>query len=186
MSADDDNVMPFGWNLDPDQLATERVDDEAILAEIDKLSVAQYSAAGRNLPICSATSGWRSSTASSRRGEGQQRRSRGRGMVAAEIVPWPAAVPDLAPHLTKLAEILAEYVIFSSKEATDAVVLWCASTHLHNLARWSPYLMVWSPEVESGKTSLLKIVIQLVQRAAPVANISPAMIYRVITIGPRH
>ena len=42
MSADDDIVRPFGWNLDPDDLATEKVDDEAVFATIAKLTMAQY------------------------------------------------------------------------------------------------------------------------------------------------
>ena len=42
MSADDDIVRPLGWNLDPDDLATEKVDDEAVFAVIAKLTMPQY------------------------------------------------------------------------------------------------------------------------------------------------
>ena len=29
----DDNVRPFGWVIDPDDLATEKVDDEAVISD---------------------------------------------------------------------------------------------------------------------------------------------------------
>ena len=93
-----------------------------------------------------------------------------------EIDPWSSPV-DGAALCTAITRALAKFVILPPGAAT-AVALWCLHAHAHAAAQHGPVLAVQSAEKRCGKTTLLSIVLRMVPKPLPAANISPAALFR--------
>jgi putative DNA primase/helicase len=77
-------------------------------------------------------------------------------------------------------KLLRRYVIFTEDQAT-VVALWIILTYLHeDIATHSPLLLVTSPQPDSGKTTLLKIVGFLVRRGVSSVSITGPALFRSI------
>jgi Protein of unknown function (DUF3631) len=87
------------------------------------------------------------------------------------------AVP-LARVLDDIHDFLGRFIIYPSKEAHDAHVLWIAHTHIMDAWESTPRLAFLSPEPASGKTRALEISELLVPNPVEAVNMSPAYIFR--------
>jgi hypothetical protein len=73
------------------------------------------------------------------------------------------------------------YVIFPSPEAADAVTLYTAATHAQTAWEHASRLVIKSPIKRCGKTRLQEVARELVHKALPTTNISPAALARSIS-----
>jgi putative DNA primase/helicase len=64
--------------------------------------------------------------------------------------------------------------------ATVAVALWTVHAHAHEAAEVNPFLAIVSPVMRCGKTTLLRVLGQLVPRMLATSNITPAAIFRTV------
>ena len=102
----------------------------------------------------------------------------GRAISFPEIEPWPEAV-DGAELLDGLANAIRRHVVFG-EAARDTTALWVAHTYLVDVFLISPRLGVTSPAKQCGKTTLFDVLAALVLRGLSTANISPAVVFRVV------
>jgi Protein of unknown function (DUF3631) len=87
------------------------------------------------------------------------------------------AIP-LAQILDGIHDFLDRFVIYPSKEAHDAHVLWIAHTHCMDAWESTPRIAFLSPEPASGKTRALEISQLLVPNPVEAVNVSPAYLFR--------
>jgi len=92
----------------------------------------------------------------------------------------PATAPPIADALAAVDEQLDRFMHFEFVEQRHAVVLWVAGTYVFDAYDVTPYLHIKSPEKRSGKTLLLDLLYLLCRSPLPVANMSPAALYRVV------
>jgi len=98
----------------------------------------------------------------------------------------PKAAPPSPPEvngaelLDDVTRSLRRFVHFRSGAQSDAVALWIAHTHAGAAADSTPYLIVTSPEKQSGKTRLQEASEPLVARPLRLSNISTAALFREI------
>jgi Protein of unknown function (DUF3631) len=85
---------------------------------------------------------------------------------------------DGAELLDRLRAVLGRYVILSSPEAADAVVLWIAATHGQPSWAHAPRLVIRAPEKRCGKSRLLDVVEATCWQPLITVNASPAAVYR--------
>src|SRR5262245_20656187 len=85
---------------------------------------------------------------------------------------------DLAVILDAIHDFLGRFVIYPSKEAHDAHLLWIVHTHLMDASESTPRIAFLSPEPASGKTRALEITELLVPNAVEAVNVSPAYLFR--------
>ena len=104
--------------------------------------------------------------------------AKGKALDLPEPEPWPEPV-DGAELIAGLVEQIARYVILPQHAAT-AVALWCVHAHAHDAAFHSPRLILTSPTMRCGKSTLLRTIGRLVPRPLPTANITPAAMFRLI------
>jgi len=95
-----------------------------------------------------------------------------------EVEPWPEAVSGPA-LLDELEQVLGRFVVLP-KWAAETLALWIVHTYAFPLRDVSTYLGVESPEKCCGKTTLLTVLSELVNRPVVAANISPSALFRVI------
>lgn len=82
--------------------------------------------------------------------------------------------------LDDLADFLAQYVAFPSREAADATALWAAHTHIVHSFDSTPRLALLSPEKGSGKTRCLEVLELVCARARHAVNLSAAALFRIV------
>jgi putative DNA primase/helicase len=100
------------------------------------------------------------------------------GWSPSEIEPWPEAV-DGAAVLDDLAAVIKRHVGVPP-HGEDAVALWIMFAHCLDAADISPRLAIRSPTPECGKSTLLRLVGDLVPRKCLASNITAAAAYRTI------
>ncbi|MEY2427903.1 MAG: hypothetical protein QOJ40_788 [Verrucomicrobiota bacterium] len=81
--------------------------------------------------------------------------------------------------LDELASLLRRFVILP-QWAAETVALWILHTYAFQLRDVCTYLGIESPEKRCGKTTLLSVLSELVNRPVVAANISPPAFFRVI------
>src|SRR5262245_16198721 len=87
-------------------------------------------------------------------------------------------VGPLAQILDDIHDFLGRFVIYPSKEAHDAHVLWIAHTHLMDAWESTPRIAFLSPEPASGKSRALEVSELLVPNAVEAVNVTPAYLFR--------
>jgi hypothetical protein len=102
----------------------------------------------------------------------------GRRLLLEDVKPWPEPV-DGASLLDAIDKAFKKYVVVSTHGATTFAI-WCLHTHAIDGFDLSPYLVLESPEMRSGKTTTLAVVQALVPRPVPASNISAAALFRVV------
>jgi putative DNA primase/helicase len=95
-----------------------------------------------------------------------------------EIEPWPEPV-DGAALLSELRRVFGRFVVLP-KWADDALALWTLHTYAFQSRDVSTYVGLESPEKRCGKTTLLTVLSELVNRPVVAANISSSALFRVI------
>jgi len=97
---------------------------------------------------------------------------------AREITPWDTPVAG-SLLLQDLARLISRHVILP-KWGAETLALWTLHTHVFHLRHVSTYIGLESPEKRCGKTTLLGVLSQLVNRPVVAANISSSAFFRVI------
>jgi putative DNA primase/helicase len=95
-----------------------------------------------------------------------------------EVKPWPEAVNG-AELLDRLELLLKRFVVLP-EWAAETLALWILHTYAFPLRDVSTYLGLESPEKRCGKTTLLSVLSELVNRPVVAANISSSALFRVI------
>ena len=101
----------------------------------------------------------------------------GRPWVSA-VRPWPEPVEGHA-LLEALAQLLSRFVLLP-RWAPETLALWVLHTYAFELRDVTAYLGIESPEKRCGKTTLLGVLNELVNRPIAAANISSPAFFRVI------
>jgi hypothetical protein len=86
--------------------------------------------------------------------------------------------------LQALETFVRRFVAFTLPAQVVAVVLWIMHAHAIAAAETTARIAIQSAEKQSGKTRLLEVIELVVPEPLPVANISPAAMFRVIADGP--
>ena len=97
-----------------------------------------------------------------------------------DVEPWPDPVNGAA-LLDDLVEIVKRHTI-TAEHVPQTVALWIAFSYLIDVVRVAPILAITSPEKRCGKTTLLALLVVLVRKALPAANITPAAVFRAIEL----
>jgi Protein of unknown function (DUF3631) len=84
----------------------------------------------------------------------------------------------LAHVLDGIHDFLGRFVIYPSKEAHDAHVLWIAHAHVMDAWESTPRIAFLSPEPASGKSRALEVSELLVPNPVEAINVSPAYLFR--------
>jgi hypothetical protein len=100
----------------------------------------------------------------------------GLGMEDAE--PWPEPVNG-AGLLDHIRTTLKRYVILPPM-AAETLALWTLHTYAFELRDVSTYIGLGSPQKRCGKSTLLSVLSELVNRPVVASNISPPALFRVI------
>jgi putative DNA primase/helicase len=95
-----------------------------------------------------------------------------------DITPWDSPI-DASLLLHDLARLIARHVILP-KWGAETLALWTLHTYTFHLRHVSTYIGLESPEKRCGKTTLLGVLSQLVNRPVVAANISSSAFFRVI------
>jgi hypothetical protein len=82
--------------------------------------------------------------------------------------------------LAEVRQALKTYLVLPSAHAEVAVTLWITATHAAPALHHFPRLAIRSPEKRCGKTRLLDIIADLGRCTLSTANISSAVLYRVM------
>lgn len=87
---------------------------------------------------------------------------------------------DGAALLDELRRSITRYVALPSANAEIGVTLWVAATHAVDALNTAARLAIRSPEKRCGKSRLLDLVGALCRNPLPTANVSSAVLYRVM------
>src|SRR5215471_5498331 len=94
------------------------------------------------------------------------------------VEPWPEAVNGKA-LLDELEATLTRFVVLP-KWAAETLALFTLHTYAYELRDVTTYIGVESPEKRCGKTTLLTVLGELVNRPVMASNISSPAFFRVI------
>src|SRR6266481_3898827 len=97
-----------------------------------------------------------------------------------EMEPWASPV-DAKLLLDDLSRTLRRFVVLP-KWAPETLALWTLHTYAFQLRDVTTYIGLESPEKRCGKTTLLTVLSELVNRPVVAANISPPAFFRVIQV----
>src|SRR5437667_9757165 len=94
------------------------------------------------------------------------------------VEPWPKPVngKELLDALMRTLQLFA----FLPKWAAETLALWILHTYAFQLRDVTTYIGIESPEKRCGKTTLLAVLCELVNRPVVASNISSPAFFRVI------
>jgi hypothetical protein len=90
--------------------------------------------------------------------------------------PWDEAV-DGHELLQEIYGTIRRYVFIAETSAL-ACALWVLFAHTHDARNYSPRLLIHSPELRCGKTTLLKLLAALCPKALVLVSITPGTVFR--------
>lgn len=101
-------------------------------------------------------------------------------------IPTVATDADLlgAELLHDVRDVIRRYCALPGEHELNAVVLWCALTHLVSEFDYAPRLVIRSAEKRSGKSRLLEIVDGLVHCPLRAVNATTAYVFRSLDRDP--
>lgn len=91
---------------------------------------------------------------------------------------FPAAV-DIRDVLEEIEKLLVKHVVILPEER-HIVALWVIHSYAAGFFQHTPRLLVSSPQMQCGKTSLLEILAALVCRPLHVSNLTAATLFRIV------
>jgi hypothetical protein len=94
------------------------------------------------------------------------------------LEPWPEAV-DGSTLFAEIVALVHRYVILFEAQAVT-VAIWIVFSYGFDAMRICPQLLINSPSKRCGKSTLLELIMSLVRRPLPAANISSAAVFRSI------
>jgi hypothetical protein len=80
-----------------------------------------------------------------------------------------AKVAETRTILNEIVNHLSQYVVIHDRRIYRLIALWVLATHLHQSFEYTGYLFIHSPEMSSGKTTLLKHLHPLVFKSSGVS-----------------
>jgi hypothetical protein len=89
------------------------------------------------------------------------------------------APPELASLLNSIVEFIGRFLVLSSHQL-DAIALWIVHSYIFENAYYTPYLKIWSPEMQCGKTLLLEVMEVLAARPWLTGRVTAAVLPRKI------
>lgn len=92
--------------------------------------------------------------------------------------PWQESVNGVT-LIEEIPCLIEKHLVISAPKA-HAVALWILLTYFESVVRCLPILIIRSPEKRCGKTTLLELLLALVSKPLPSANITVAGLYRII------
>jgi hypothetical protein len=92
--------------------------------------------------------------------------------------PWPEPVSG-EQVADEIVTILKKHVVMTTVKM-HAITLWIFLTYAEAFVDCLPLLIIRSPEKRCGKSTLLGVLLRLVSKPLPTANITTAALYRVI------
>jgi putative DNA primase/helicase len=96
-----------------------------------------------------------------------------------EVEPWEQPV-ETAALLIELQEQILKYIVMSKEQAL-VIALWITMAWVHSRSVvHSPYLMVTSPQRDSGKSTLLGVLGFLIPRSLLCVGLNEAVLFRSI------
>ena len=95
-----------------------------------------------------------------------------------DVAPWPEPVEGAA-LLEDLRRTLKRFVVLPAW-AAETLALWTLHTYAFQLRNVTTYVGIASPEKRCGKTTLLTVLSEMVNRPVVAANISSPAFFRVI------
>ncbi len=102
----------------------------------------------------------------------------GRGLGFETVEPWAEPV-DGAALLGQIVATLRRFVVLPV-EASLATALWCLHTWLFETFTHTPRLVLASPTMRCGKSTLLRVIMCFVRRSQVIDNATPAVLFRLI------
>jgi putative DNA primase/helicase len=102
----------------------------------------------------------------------------GRALQLEESEPWSTPV-DGEQLLNETAAVIKQYVVLSDAQA-DTGALWTGAAHAIDGLTLIPMLLLSSPTPECGKTTTATCFSGLVPRPVWVANLTPAVLFRIL------
>jgi hypothetical protein len=120
----------------------------------------------------------RSSQCGVRSGEGREGESIFSWEHGVEVEPWAEPVDGRA-LLDALTSVLKRFVVLG-RFAAETLALWILHTYGFRLRDVTTYVGVESPQKRCGKTTLLTVLSELVNRPVVASNISSPAFFRVI------
>ena len=107
------------------------------------------------------------------------------GSSSADAIPSTAAVPAPATDalLNEIGKLIRRFVILPSPAEYRALALFVLHTWAFDAAHATPYIVVESPEKQSGKTRLLEVLELVCRGAVKVASITAAGLFQTIGNG---
>ena len=102
------------------------------------------------------------------------------GTPPAGFEPLAVEVGELRGLLADIREFVTRFVVLPDDHAAVTIALWTAHTHTIQAAHATPYLLLTSPERESGKTLVLEVLELLAARPWRAASASEAAVFRKI------
>ena len=100
------------------------------------------------------------------------------GLGLEDVTPWPEPVNG-SELLDALRQVLKRYVVLPPM-AAETLALWTLHTYAFELRNVSTYIGLGSPQKRCGKSTLLSVLSELVNRPVVASNISPPALFRAI------
>lgn len=97
-----------------------------------------------------------------------------------KVEPWPDEI-SLPILLHEIVSILNKYISFNSGNEPIAIALWVVHTYTIEAAYITPTLFVTSPEMRSGKSTLLTALQRMAFKSVYASSITPSVVFRLYT-----
>ena len=94
------------------------------------------------------------------------------------VEPWPDTV-ETAVILSELVKQAQRFIVISD-DAAIATALWAMFAWVHGVATHSPILAITSADIDSGKSTLLHVLKQLIPRPRLTSDLTAAGAYRIV------
>jgi hypothetical protein len=95
------------------------------------------------------------------------------------VEPWDTPV-DTRPLLEDLMAQFARYIVVHDEAAATLIALWIAFTWCHDIATYSPILVVQGADADTAKTTACKAIALLTPRAHVIVEPTGPTLYRFV------
>lgn len=98
-----------------------------------------------------------------------------------EVMPWSEPV-DGRELAADIEAFVRKYVVLPNESAVAPLVLWPLAAHAHDCFQVFPILVVSSPVLRAGKTTMLMILAALLPRVLFTSNTTAAALFKAISL----
>jgi hypothetical protein len=101
-----------------------------------------------------------------------------------EAMPWPEAV-DGRELAAEIEAVFRKHVVLPDAHAFLAIALWVLAAHAHDSFNVFPLLVISTPVLRAGKTTVLMMLSAIVPRPLFTSNITAPALFEAIAAGKR-